>query len=138
MRRGRQYRYYVSQSVLKGRGAGDAAEVDIVRRIGAAEIESVVLAQVRAVVRQPEVIVRTWLAARADAADLTEAETREALVNLDALWDELFPAEQSRIVQALVERVTIGPQGADVRLRVEGLAGLARDLGLPGAMKAAA
>jgi len=41
----------------------------------------------------------------------------------------LFPAEQARIARALVERVVVGPAGADIRLRVEGLAELVRDLG---------
>ena len=53
---------------------------------------------------------------------------REALAQLDPLWDELFPAEQARIVQLLVERVDVGPDGADIRLRVDGLASLVRDL----------
>jgi hypothetical protein len=47
---------------------------------------------------------------------------REALERLDPLWDELFPAEQARIVRLLVERVEVGPAGADIRLRVAGLA----------------
>ena len=34
---------------------------------------------------------------------------REALERLDPLWDELFPAEQARIVQLLVERVDMQP-----------------------------
>ena len=46
---------------------------------------------------------------------------REALERLDPLWDELFPAEQARIVQLLVERVDVSPDGADIRLRTEGL-----------------
>jgi hypothetical protein len=54
------------------------------------------------------------------------------------IWDELFPAEQQRIVRSLVERVTVGLDGAEIRLRVEGLASLARDLGLVGAERAAA
>jgi site-specific DNA recombinase len=65
--------------------------------------------------------------ARADG-EITEADARGALARLDPLWDELFPAEQARIVQLLVERVDIGPGGLDVRLRVDGLMGLARDL----------
>jgi hypothetical protein len=125
VRRGRQYRYYVSQSVLKG---GAAPDPGIVRRIAAAEIEGVVMAQVRALIRQPEVIVGTWQAARSEAPDLTEDDVREALGQFEPMWDELFPGEQARIVQALVERVTVGPTGADIRLRVEGLAGLVRDL----------
>jgi len=51
-----------------------------------------------------------------------------ALDRLDPLWEELFPAEQARIIHLLVDRVDIGPGGADVRLRLEGLASLARDL----------
>lgn len=43
-------------------------------------------------------------------------------------------------MRALVERVVVGPAGADIRLRVEGLAGLVRDLGTvaPEALSAAA
>ena len=122
---GRLYRYYVAQRVLKGEANDDDG---IVRRVSAAEIEAAVVNQVRAMLQQPEVVVGTWLAARAEGPDLTEHETREALGRLDPLWDELFPAEQARIVRALVERVEVGPDGADIRLRVEGLAGLVRDL----------
>jgi hypothetical protein len=126
-RRGRLYRYYVAQRVLKG-DATAATDDGIVRRVSAAAIEAAVVDQVRALLRQPEVVVGTWLAARTEAPDLTEAEAREALHRLDPLWDELFPAEQARIVRLLVERVEIGPAGADIRLRVEGLASLVRDL----------
>ena len=95
---------------------------------------------VRALLRRPEVVVGTWLAARPEAPDLTETETREALERLDPLWDELFPAEQARIVRLLVERVEVGPAGADIRLRVAGLTSLVRDLsaGAPDATRAAA
>ena len=99
------------------------------RRVSAAEIETAVVDQVRALLRQPEVIIGTWMAARAELPDLTEDETREALAQLDPLWAELFPAEQARIVRLLVERVEIGPAGADIRLRLDGLSSLVRDLG---------
>jgi DNA invertase Pin-like site-specific DNA recombinase len=125
VRRGRQYRYYVAQRVLKSDADGDSS---IVRRVPAAGIEGAVISQVRALLRQPEIVVGTWLAARREAPDLTEREVRDALHRLDPLWEELFPAEQARIVRALVERVVVGPAGADIRLRVEGLAGLVRDL----------
>ncbi|MBP0496470.1 recombinase family protein [Pararoseomonas indoligenes] len=130
-RRGRLYRYYVSQSALKGtKGPEDSP--DLVRRISAAEIEGAVITQVRALLRQPEIVVGTWAAARVSAPDLTEGETRDALHQLEPLWDELFPAEQARIIGLLVERVTVSSTGADIRLRVEGLASLVRDLGASG------
>jgi DNA invertase Pin-like site-specific DNA recombinase len=122
-KKGRLYRYYVSQSVLQG-GANDATY----RRLPAGEIEAVVMAQVRALLRQPEVVVGTWRAAQQQAPDVTEDECREALGRLDPLWEELFPAEQERIVRQLVERVTVGEAGAEIKLNLEGIAGLARDM----------
>jgi hypothetical protein len=124
-RRGRLYRYYVAQSVLKAREADPA----IVRRVSASEIEGAVIDQLRALLRKPEIIVATWRAARAEAPDLSEAEVREALGQLDPLWEELFPAEQARIVRLLIERVEVGPNGADIRLRVAGLTSLMHELG---------
>jgi hypothetical protein len=100
--------------------------------VSAAEIEATVAGQVRALLRQPQVVIGTWLAAWAEAPDLTECEVCEALHRLEPLWDELFSAEQARIVRLLVERVEVGPAGADIRLRVAGLASLVRDVGAGG------
>jgi DNA invertase Pin-like site-specific DNA recombinase len=132
---GKQYRYYVAQTVLKDQGTPNP---DIVRRIAAAEIERVVLAQVRTLVRQPEVIVGTWRAAREEVPEVTEDEVRDALEHLEPMWEELFPAEQARLVQLLVERVTVGPTGADIKLRVDGLSSLVRDLRGSSSMREAA
>ena len=55
-------------------------------------------------------------------------EVREALTQLDPIWDELFPAEQARIVQLLVERVDVRMHGVEVRLRPNGIAGLVREV----------
>lgn len=49
-------------------------------------------------------------------------------MRLDPLWDEFFPAEQARIVTLLVERVDLGTDGLNVRLRMDGLAGLANEM----------
>jgi hypothetical protein len=122
-RGGKLYRYYVSTDALKR-----DTEACPVRRVPAAEIESAVIEQVRGVLRSPEIIVRTWRVARQAIEGLTEADVREALERLDPLWDELFPAEQARVVQLLVERVYISTDGADIRLRAEGLTNLVADL----------
>ncbi|MCA3371539.1 MAG: recombinase family protein, partial [Roseomonas sp.] len=121
-KQGRLYRYYVSQSVLKG-GADDAPY----RRLPAGEIEALVLDQLRALLRQPEVVVGTWRAAQEEEADITEEDTRLALERLDEMWGELFPSEQARIFGLMVDRVEVGTDGADVRLRLEGLGSLARE-----------
>ena len=57
-RRGKLYhRYYVSMDVIKQ--GPDACPV---RRVPAGEIEAAVIDQVRALIRTPEIVVRTWRA----------------------------------------------------------------------------
>jgi site-specific DNA recombinase len=121
-KRQKLYRYYVSQSVIRG-----AADPTLVSRIPAGDVEAAVIAQLRILVRSPEVMVATWRAARNELPGLTEA-VRDALHRFDDLWDELFPAEQTRIVRLLVDRVDVGTAGADIRLKVDGLGSLLTEL----------
>ncbi|HTV69119.1 MAG TPA: recombinase family protein [Rhizobiaceae bacterium] len=115
-RRGKLYRYYVTTSVLKL-----SPETCPIRRVPAAEIEAAVIDQLRIILRSPEMIVKTWAAAKAAEPVATEAQVREALIQFDALWDELFPAEQARIVQLLVDRVDVDIGGIEIKLRAEGI-----------------
>ncbi len=75
-----------------------------------------------------DICVRTWREAQKLDETVTEAEVRDALHAIDPVWNELFPAEQARIIQLLVDRVEVTPDGLTIRLRVEGLASLAADL----------
>lgn len=85
--------------------------------------------QVRRLLHAPEIIAEAWRASRAEIGDLSVEDVREALQHFAPLWDELFPAEQARIIQ-LLERVDVGEVGVDIRLQVEGLTNLLRDLGV--------
>ena len=125
----------MSQSVIRGRathqsGGGNTASgsnkvdpgrANHIARIPAGDTEAAVIAQLRILLQSPEIVVATWRAARKQAPDVTEAEVREALERFDPLWDELFPAEQARIVHLLVERVDVVQAGIDIRLNVAGL-----------------
>ncbi len=97
-------------------------------RVPAGEIEAAVIDQLRAVFRQPEIVAGTWKAVHAQHGDISEVGARAALQQLDPLWEELFPAEQARIVTLLVERVDIGADSLNVKLRVDGLSGLASEM----------
>jgi hypothetical protein len=99
-----------------------------VGRVPAAEIEAAVVGQVRELVRSPEIVARTWKEARGKVDGMTEAGVRSALHQFDALWDELFPAEQSRIVHLLVERIDLTTSGANIRMRENGLETLLHEL----------
>jgi site-specific DNA recombinase len=122
-RRGKLYRYYVSMDVIK-----QGPEACPVRRVPAGEIEAAVIDQVRALIRTPEIVVRTWRTAKIEGAAISENDVLEALQRLDPVWEELFPAEQARILQLLVERVDVSLDGISIRLRTDGLASLVADL----------
>jgi site-specific DNA recombinase len=119
----RLYRYYVAAKLLKAEAADG-----VIRRVAAAEIEAAVIDQVRGLLRAPEVVVATWRAGRNSDDGLTEGEVREALCDLDPLWDELFPGEQARVLRLLVERVEVHPDGLNLRFRIDGLQTLVADI----------
>ena len=79
--------------------------------------------------RSPEVVVATWRAAGPQIEALSEGAVREALERLDPLWEELFPAEQTRIVQLLVQRIDLKPDGLELQLRTQGLGHVVQELG---------
>jgi non-ribosomal peptide synthetase component F len=99
-----------------------------VRQVPAAEIERIVLGQVRHLMRTPEVIVQTWRAARKLGREVTEREVHSALTEFEELWNELFPAEQARILGLLVQRVDVQPDRLDITLKIEGLTSLYGEL----------
>ena len=94
---GRCYRYYVSTVTIK-RGENDGP----IRRVPAGPVEQTVIDQIRRLVRAPEIVARTIR-----SADLHLDTVRDALAEFDRIWDELFPAEQARLVRLLVERVEV-------------------------------
>lgn len=120
---GRLYRYYVSQSVLKG-----TAGPDLLRQIQADTVERIVIDQIRAVLRAPEIVVKVWRIARKTIEDIAEADVHAALHEFDALWSELFPREQARIIQLLVERVEVDPDGVNIKLKLDGVSSLLAEL----------
>ena len=96
----------------------------------AAEIEAAVIGQIRSMLREPEVIMSTWRVAQPESEGLSEGDVREALAAVDPLWATLFPAEQARIIQLLIERVDIGTDGLKLRFRDKGLAQMVTEVGM--------
>ena len=117
------------------RGSDDTCTI---RRVPAAEIEAAVLAQIQTLVLSPEIIVATWKAAKPHIQGLSEQQVRDYLLGFSAMWSELFPAEQARLVQLLVDRVQITAGGLDITLRTDGLTSLIQELRPPPDNKEAA
>ncbi|CUU14665.1 FIG00854435 hypothetical protein CDS [Bradyrhizobium sp.] len=120
---GRLYRYYISQTAMK-QGRSDCP----VKLVPAAELDRIIIDQVRLLLQTPEVVVQTWRALRKQTVDVSEAEVRSALLGFDELWDELFPAEQARIVELLIERIDMHADRMDITLKIQGLTSLSAEL----------
>jgi hypothetical protein len=56
-----------------------------------------------------------------------EANAVSSLQSIDAVWDELFPAEQAKILHTLVERITVRKDGITIKWQDKGLNKLLRD-----------
>ena len=113
---GRRYRYYVPQ-----RDAKEHAGASGLPRLPAAELESAVLDQLRAILRAPDLLGGVLPQAIELDPTLDEAKITVAMTRLDAIWDQLFPAEQTRIVNLLVEEVIVSLNVLEVRLRANGI-----------------
>jgi site-specific DNA recombinase len=127
-RRGRLYRYYICLGA--SRRGHDTCPV---RSIAAADVERLMLGQVRRLLASPEVVARTITAVRREngaheAAVLEEHEVVEALGALEPVWDELYPAEQARILRLLIERIDVAPDGISVTLHAAGIRSLVAEL----------
>ncbi|MDP8225927.1 MAG: hypothetical protein P9L99_21375, partial [Candidatus Lernaella stagnicola] len=75
--------------------------------------------------RLPEI---DGMVAALEANPLTEQNVADALGNIDTVWDELFPAEQARIVSLLIERVVVNENDMEVIMRTDGFRSLVSEL----------
>jgi site-specific DNA recombinase len=100
-----------------------------VTTVPAGDIEAAVLAQLQHLLTTPEMIARVWTVARAETeTPISEVEVIGLLADFGSLWPELFPAEQARLLQLLVERVDVLEEGLELRLKATGLASLVAEL----------
>jgi hypothetical protein len=119
-RRGRIYRYYVTREAI----AGGYENCPVTSR-PAGDVEGAVLGHVQKLLAAPELVARTWAAAKRESEDeITEREVTVLLADFATVWNELFPVEQARIVQLLVERVDVQEDSLEVQIRAEGLVSL--------------
>ena len=124
---GKLYRYYLSTRDAK-EGHGSSG----IKMLPAGEVEEAVMAQLRGILRSPEVVTQVWreisrLKDKA-ASGMNEMQVAVALNRIDLVWDQLFPLEQYRIVQLLVERIIVSPNELQVKLHPNGVENLALDV----------
>ncbi|BCO30075.1 integrase [Thiohalobacter sp. COW1] len=119
----KRYRYYVTHTANK-RGHEDCP----VRMVRAGDLEGIVFDQIKAIFRNPAMVVSTWKAAATMDEGITEEEVREGLQSIEAVWDHLYHKEQARLLQLFIERIRVEPEGVHIDLRTNGINSLLLDL----------
>jgi hypothetical protein len=128
------YRYYTSMDLIRSRSTEAAGP----QRLPAGMVEEAVIGEIRRMVATPEIRARAITALKSDMPDIDDKAVIAALGTFDTLWASLFPAEQARIVQLLVARVTVGTAGLAIDLRHDGIGSLARQMMAPQTERSAA
>ncbi|MDP2740848.1 MAG: recombinase family protein [Pseudorhodobacter sp.] len=128
------YRYYVSMDVIRNRETGEETAP---MRLAAGMVEDAVVTEARRILQTPEVVTQVLAALKREQGATSETDAIAALHEFDALWGQFFPAEQARIIQLLVRRVTVTAAGLEVDIRREGIAGVIREMVAPRRMQAA-
>ena len=120
---GKLYRYYVPSAHAKG-----GCETCPIKQLAASEIEAVVLSQLQSIFQTPEMIMQVWKKVSDENGRTSEEDVRQALTDIFPIWKELFPAEQERLLNLMLEKVVVQPHSIDVRVRADGLHSLVREL----------
>ncbi|MGO1069529.1 recombinase family protein [Lysobacter sp. CA199] len=122
-RNGRTYRYYLSTRALHEGVKGQDA-----LRFPAAELEAAVVQQLRHVMTMPTLLADLIKTEVARNPKLDEAMVTVAMAQVDKLWDLLVPAEQTRLLHRLVEKVIVSAETLEVRLRAAGVRATADEM----------
>ena len=130
VKKGKTYRYYTP---IKHRRFGAWASQH--GPLPAAPIEELVTQQIVAALSAPHIVQSVWDRIWTTRPDLSEPEVVLPMRNLAGLWQQLFPAEQCRLAQLLIERVVIADGGLEIIWRDHGWQELAGEL-LPGTIGA--
>jgi site-specific DNA recombinase len=124
----RRYRYYVSMDVIKNREPSDEG---IPRRLPADLVEAAVVTELRRVMRAPSITAQVIAHLAREGHAFADADVISALQTFEDVWSQLFPAEQTRIVQLLVRQVTVTSEGLVIDVRTDGVSGVMRDMMAP-------
>ena len=72
--------------------------------------------------------IRTLEAATSRTSTVDLAEITQALHRLDPIWEVLYPEEQSRILELLIETVRVSENNVDIRFRTNGIEKIVEEL----------
>jgi len=118
-RKGKRYRYYVSQSLIK-RGRPTASRAAC--RAPAEDLEAIVQERICAMLGDESVILDT-----SGPIDIAECKTLiERAADLARRWPTLLASDKRAMLHVLVDRIDVRPEALDIAVRPSAIADVAR------------
>ena len=130
VKNGKTYRYYAP---AKHRRFGAWASPH--GSLPAAPIEELVTQQIVAALSAPHIVQSVWNRVREGHPEMSEPDVVLPMRHLATMWKQLFPVEQCRLAQLLIEQVVLGDGGLEIVWCDQGWRELAGEL-LPGTIGA--
>ncbi len=116
MRRGRRYAYYIPQrDVAEGAGASGLP------RCPAGELEAVVLERLREKLRDPPSLIENLPTQVKQHPLFEEVAAKDALTEIDAVWELLFPAFVRPLIRQMLKRITIAQDKLTISWDMQGI-----------------
>ena len=120
---GKKYRYYISKADIRFGHRTSATGM-----IPANQIEEVVVNLLIGALQSPESVQGVWDQVRSHFPEIEETTVVLAMGRLGEVWKQLFPEEQVRLTNLLIERVQLLSDGLDIVWREAGWKALVGEL----------
>jgi DNA invertase Pin-like site-specific DNA recombinase len=120
---GKKYRYYIPKADQRYGGGSSATGM-----IPAGQIEEVVVNLLIGALQSPESVQGVWQQVQQQFQTIEEPMVVLAMRRLGDVWKQLFPEEQVRLMNLLIERVQLLSDGIDIVWREVGWKELAGEL----------
>ena len=120
---GKIYRYYLTHTAAK-KGHAECS----VKMVPAADLENIVLNEIKGLFSHPSVISKTAQVVISEEPGITENEVRQHMMAFEKTWQYLFPQEQARLLQLLVKKVSLNSSGISIDMHTHGLSHLVKSV----------
>lgn len=119
---GKLYSYYAGHKYL-----GRECPACPIARVPAGELDHIIIKQIAPALTSPEMVAQTAKEIQKHDPAITESAVRQELTKFEKLWPELFPAEQRRILELLIDKITVHSDRVDIAFKANSLTQLLKE-----------
>lgn len=119
---GKLYSYYAGHKYL-----GRECPACPIARVPAGELDHIIIKHIVPALTSPEMLAQTAKEIQRHNPMITESTVRQELTKFEYLWPELFPAEQRRILELLIDKITVHGDRVDIAFKPNSLTRLLKE-----------